>query len=132
MLITQNVPNLINGVSQQAKSLRYPSQCEEQVNYLPSVLRGLSKRPPSNHVKQIASADLLSGNYGVHKIRGSDGLYYQALLGNGAMKVFDLAGTEQPVTAPSGWGYLNCSDPAKQLRTLTVADYTFILNTTKV
>lgn len=131
MLISQNVPNLINGVSQQAEAVRFPSQCVEQVNYYPTVLRGLSKRPPTNHVKELAASDILSGSYGVHRIDRSPTERFTLFLGNGALKVYDLTGTERSVSAPSGWAYLNCTDPATQLRTLTVADYTFVLNTTK-
>lgn len=132
MLISQNVPNLIGGVSQQSESTRFPSQCVEQINYYATILRGLSKRPPTNHVKEVAAADLFGGVYGVHKIDRSSGERFNLVLGNGQLKVFDLAGNERTVATPDGLGYLACSDPLTQLRTLTVADYTFVLNTTKV
>lgn len=132
MLLTENVPNLIGGVSQQAEALRYPSQCVEQENFYPTVLRGLSKRPPTTHVRTMATGDVLGGNYTVKKIEPVVGLNYFLFLGDGALKVYDLAGTEQTVVAPSGYGYLDCDDPTKQLRTLTVKDYTFIVNTSKV
>lgn len=133
MLISQNVPNLVGGVSQQAEGLRYPSQCVEQINFYPTLLRGLSKRPPTNHVKELSVGDLFSGNYASHAIApATNGLNYLALLGSGAVSVYDLAGTLQSVSAPGGYDYLTCPDPATQLRALTVADYTFIINTTKV
>lgn len=132
MLLSQNIPNLINGVSQQADALRYPSQCIEQINFFPTVLRGQSKRPPTTHVKELSAADVLSSAYAVHKIDRSSGERFELLIGSGGIKVFDLLGNEKTVTAPSGWGYLSCADPATQLRALTVADYTFILNTTQV
>lgn len=132
MLVSQNTPNLINGVSQQADALRYPSQCVEQVNFYPTILRGLAKRPPTQHVKVLTGGDYYSGYYGVHKIERSASERFQLLLANGAMKVFDLDGNEKTVTpVGSAMSYLACSDPIKSLRTLTVADYTFILNKEK-
>ena len=44
-LISQSIPNLINGVSQQPPSLRLNTQAELQENGLSSVVTGLSKRP---------------------------------------------------------------------------------------
>lgn len=43
-LINQTIPNLINGVSQQAPTIRLPNQCEEMINGVARVSGGLSKR----------------------------------------------------------------------------------------
>lgn len=51
------VPNLINGVSQQADALRFPSQVEEQENVLASILRGAIKRPPTVLVAALDPAE---------------------------------------------------------------------------
>lgn len=132
MLLSQNVPNLIAGVSQQAEGLRYPSQCVEQVNYHPTILRGLSKRPPTNHVKELSGSDVMGGSYGTHAIDRSLTERFIAALGNGAVRVWDLDGNEKTIIPSFGaLSYLNCANPAEELRTLTVADYTFVLNTTK-
>ena len=52
-LVAVNVPNFISGVSQQADSLRFPSQAEESVNAYPSLVEGLTKRPPTEHVAKL-------------------------------------------------------------------------------
>ncbi len=46
MLVSDSVPSLINGVSQQPPSLRLPSQVGEQINAHSSEVDGLRKRPP--------------------------------------------------------------------------------------
>lgn len=133
MLLSQAVPNLINGVSQQAEALRFPAQCAEQENFFPTVLRGLSKRPPTNHVKVLSGADFITGyQCAAHKIDRSAEHRYQAYIGSSGIRVFDLEGNEKTVNAPGGYGYLAGGDPTKDIRTLPVADYTFVLNTTKV
>ena len=43
--VSTTVPNLVQGVSQQAPSLRFNGQCEEQTNAVGSVIKGLIKRP---------------------------------------------------------------------------------------
>ncbi|WP_456237727.1 phage nozzle protein [Marinobacter similis] len=44
-LVSQDIPNLVGGVSQQAPSLRLPTQCSEQINCWNSVVEGLMPRP---------------------------------------------------------------------------------------
>ena len=52
-LITEQISNLINGVSQQPPSLRLASQCEVQENGMVTIAEGLKKRPPLENVKKI-------------------------------------------------------------------------------
>jgi hypothetical protein len=52
-LITEQISNLINGVSQQPPSLRLASQGEVQENGLVTVAEGLKKRPPLEHVTKL-------------------------------------------------------------------------------
>ena len=51
--ISTTIQNLLNGVSQQADSQRFPSQAEEQINGLSSPVLGLSKRNPTEHITKI-------------------------------------------------------------------------------
>jgi hypothetical protein len=46
-LLNSSVPNLLNGVSQQADALRNPTNCAEQINAYPSPVEGLMKRHPT-------------------------------------------------------------------------------------
>ena len=52
-LVSKNIPNLINGVSQQPPALRLETQGEVQENGLSDVVDGLKKRPPTVFKKQF-------------------------------------------------------------------------------
>ena len=54
-LITEQISNLINGVSQQPPSLRLASQCETQENGLITVAEGLKKRPPLEFIAKLSN-----------------------------------------------------------------------------
>jgi len=129
--ISTSVPNLINGVSQQPASLRYPSQCEEQINALSSVTEGLIKRPPTNHIARLI--ENFSGDALIHTINRDVSERYVVVVESGAVKVFDTElGEEQTVTtSTSAASYLTCGDPRADLKAVTVADYTFLLNRTQ-
>ena len=52
-LVSKNIPNLINGVSQQPPALRLGTQGEAQENGLSDVVDGLKKRPPTEFLKTL-------------------------------------------------------------------------------
>jgi len=52
-LINTTIQNLLNGVSQQADSQRFPSQAQEQINGLSSPVEGLSKRYPTEYISKV-------------------------------------------------------------------------------
>ena len=56
-LVSKNIPNFINGVSQQPPSLRLESQAEVQENGFSDVVDGLKKRPPTQYVKKLLKVD---------------------------------------------------------------------------
>lgn len=51
--ISTTIQNLLNGVSQQADSQKFPSQAQEQINGMSSPVTGLSKRNPTEHIAKI-------------------------------------------------------------------------------
>jgi len=51
--ITTTYPDLTGGVSQQPAATRLPNQCEEQINAVPSMIEGLVKRNPTEHVSRV-------------------------------------------------------------------------------
>jgi hypothetical protein len=128
MLISQSIPNLANGVSQQPFTLRLASQAEAQENGLSTTSQGLRKRPPTKHLKKILSGSFT--NSFIHTINRDENERYVVVITNGDLKVFDLAGNEKTVTFPSGKTYLNAADPTNSFRAVTVADYTFLVNKT--
>lgn len=55
------IPNLLNGVSQQPDNLRFNTQAAVQENMYSSIVDGLSKRPPTEHVGKITTSDQDAG-----------------------------------------------------------------------
>ncbi len=125
-LISSSIPNFVNGVSQQPYTLRLVSQGEVQENGLSTVSQGLKKRPPTQHLKKIQNTPL--GNCFIHTINRDLTERYVAVITNGDLKVYDIAGNEQTVNFPNGKGYLSAPTPAEQFAAVTVADYTFLVN----
>lgn len=132
-LITLPIPNMLNGVSQQPDQVRFPTQGEIQENGYSSVVDGLSKRYPTEHVGLVISGTV--GSCKVHAINRDDAEQYIVVVRDNDIKVFDENGVAQTVTYGSGaQAYLDIAtglDPAKVFKLVTVADYTFVLNTTK-
>ncbi|WP_145997645.1 phage nozzle protein [Raoultella ornithinolytica] len=129
-LVGQEIKNLIGGISQQPDNLRFPEQCEEQINGFSSETDGLQKRPPSKFIKCMAA----QGTYGskplVHFInRDATEQYYVVFTGNNIYTV-DLAGNQRTVSGDKS--YVTTSNPRDDLRCITIADYTFIINKKKV
>lgn len=136
-LVTSSIPNLINGVSQQPYILRDPSQAETQVNALSSVVEGLRKRPPSafEFVAAEDGTELAKNPRTLvsHVINRDDSEQYQVLFSGTDIRVFDINTRDQVNVAFSDKtrDYLSCVNPRRDLRAMTVGDYTFILNRTK-
>lgn len=137
MLISSNIPNLVNGVSQQPSALRLPSQCEELINGLPTVAKGLRKRPPTKHLanlyytKKDGSAIQNPLLVSTHLINRSATERFFAEVRDGQVRVFGLDGAEQNVVmAPGSAAYL-AGAAHINVKFLTVNDYTFVVNTGK-
>ena len=156
-LVSGAIPNLINGVSQQPPSLRLPTQGEIQENGLSSVVRGLEKRPGTQHISEIDTSFTDSTAF-IHTIQRDEEEAYVAVLSDQSIKVFDLVGKYAPyhatntTTAQAGneipvfkntnkdaltsteTGYLTVPSDSTAQATFgatTVADFTFLLNRSK-
>lgn len=132
-LVTLPIPNMLNGVSQQPDQLRFPTQGDVQENGYSSVVDGLAKRYPTEHVGKLINGAV--GSCKVHVINRDDAEQYVVIVRDNAISVYDENGVAQNVTYGSGaQAYLDLDsgvDPAKVFKLLTVADYTFVVNTTK-
>lgn len=128
--VTGTIPNLINGVSQQAATLRLPSQGSITTNYYPTIVDGLTPRPRTDFLARLL-VDLPEGTFCQFILRDKTEKYVFAIYPNGTLKVWDLEGMEKTVTN-SGSSYLTATNPEQEYRALTVADYTFIVNKKKV
>lgn len=126
-IISTTIPNLVNGISQQPFALRLASQAEEQVNGYSTVVEGLRKRPGTRHIKRLPPS--VSSTAYLHTINRDPTERYLVVVTNGDLKVFDLMGNEKLVNFPNGKGYLTTTNARDGFRCVTVADYTFVLNT---
>lgn len=133
MLVTRQIPALWNGVSQQPDPVRAPSQLEAQLNCTSTVVDGVRKRNPTEHIAKVTGDRL--GTALLHTINRDTQERYQVIVTPSGIRVFDLEGNEKTVTAPLGWDYLELPagiDSRNGYVLMTVADFTFVLNKTKV
>jgi len=130
-LISSNIPNLINGVSQQPPSLRLGSQAEEQINGLSDVVTGLTKRPPTEHLGTIIG-DLSTSK--IHTYKRDDSEQYTVMVSDGAIRVVDENGVELDVELAEGadYSYITGINAKEDIRITSVSDFNFILNTKKI
>lgn len=143
-LITEQISNLINGVSQQPPSLRLASQCEVQENGMVTIAEGLKKRPPLEHVAKITNKTDTDAK--VHFIDRSETERFVLVLASDQfdaafssdftgtqIELTDLSGNSQSISGDTGDAltYITTNDARDNLRLFTVADYTFLLNKSK-
>ncbi len=148
-LVSTSIPNLLNGVSQQPSSLRQVTQGETQTNALSSVIDGLIKRPPTEHLAKVKTSSV--SNAAIHLIDRGVGKRHILVVETNAstpsvtLNMFDVAGNSIPVKDANGNTisginytgslgintYLGATNAQTDLEFLTVADFTFILNNKK-
>jgi hypothetical protein len=127
-LVSDTIPNLVNGVSQQPAALRLASQCEVSENAYHSIVEGEKKRAPTHHIAKLVDSGLIGDVY-VHTINRDAEERYKVLLVDGALLVFDLAGEEKGVAVTNAAApYLTTPTPSQSFRAITVQDHTFIIN----
>lgn len=130
-LISFSTPSLVSGVSQQPDPLRFSTQAEKQENAYSSIVDGLTKRAPTNHLAQMVSGSTYD-SCKVHPINRDTSERYLVLYKQNEVKVWDIvANTERTVYGPGqstpDFSYINQLDVSR-LRSVTVADTTFICN----
>ena len=139
-LITNDVPNMIGGVSQQPDSMRLVNQCEAQENAISNAVEGLTKRPPTEHIKELLASP--NDNLFIHHVnRDVNEQYFVVCDGDNdatTLKVFQLDGTEVTVNYDTESGapetaqsYLTTTNPRNSLKATTIGDVTFLVNTEK-
>lgn len=129
-LYTQSIKNLKGGISQQPDILRFQDQGEEQVNAWSSESGGLQKRPPSVFKKRISTVAGIPDNSKFHLVNRDEQEQYYLVFTGATVRAFTLDGVE--VTVSGSTSYLSTSKPQEDIRVVTVADYTFIVNRSKV
>lgn len=130
-LYSQSIKNLVSGISQQAPIQRYAEQLEEQSNGLSTESTGLQKRPPTIFIKKLMDAIPNNVQPLVHFIDRDVNEKYIVYIFNNNIRIFDFEGNEKTVNIKNDADYINTDKPKDELRLVTIADYTFIVNTTK-
>ncbi len=153
-LISNNIPNLINGVSQQPPSLRLASQAEEQINGLSDVVTGLRKRPPTEHTNilrkgspggsALTTTELNRSFF--HTYKRSDTEQFSVIYDptNVKMRVYDIEGKLRYESGVGSWdsngGLIAANSDSlsylsgltkEQIAATSVADATFFVNKTQ-
>jgi hypothetical protein len=130
-LISKTIANLLNGVSQQPPSIRNPTQCEVQENYLSDVTQGNCHRPHTTFLETLASLGASPARPHFHDIDKGPGSRYKVMITDGDLKVFDMeTGEEKTVNFPDGKAYLAADNPYQNFQCLTIGERTFVLNKT--
>ena len=126
-VVSRAIPTLLRGISQAADSTKQPDHADIQDNANSSPVRGLVKRSGTQFVTTLSSSTV--GNVHIQTINRDINERYVAIFSNGNVKVYELDGTELTVNKPDGTSYLNTSDPRSVIKTVTIADFTFVVNT---
>jgi len=129
-LVSRSIPTLLRGVSQGSESTKQADHADIQDNANSDPVLGLTKRSGSQFVSSLISTGQPIATTHVRMINRDVNERYVVLLATNNVRVFELDGTELTVNKPDGVNYLNCTNPRLQLKTITIADFTFIVNTT--
>ena len=132
------IPSLVQGISKQAESVRHPGQCEDAVNINFNIVDGARKRRGTKFLGQDAVGAYEGVQYRMHRIERDDAEEYAIVYGEGYLKILDvnsgILATPTDVAHPDSGtmasSYLG-TGRADRLRFVTIADSTFIVNTTK-
>jgi len=126
-IISRAIPTLLRGISQSSDALKQPDHADIQDNADSNPVLGLTKRSGFQYVTALSSSTL--GNVHIQTINRDLNERYVAVFSNGDVKVYELDGTEKTVNKPDGTAYLNTSTPRSVMKTVTIADFTFVVNT---
>ena len=126
-VVSRAIPTLLRGISQAADSTKQADHADIQDNANSNPVLGLTKRSGTQFLTTLSSSTV--GNVHIQTINRDINERYVAIFSNGNVKVYDIDGTEKTVTKPDGTNYLNTSTPRSVIKTVTIADYTFVVNT---
>lgn len=118
-LVSQNVPHLLDGISQLPANLRKTSEGTAQVNGYDNPGRGKQKRPPVDLVRKLGAVITGLDTAFMHTISRDTTERYHVVIANGDLQVFDVVtGLSQPVSFPNGKTYLTVNPPAPRSVTI--------------
>ena len=142
-LINTSLPNLIQGVSQQPDATRFSGQCDDQVNFMSSVVDGLTKRNGTRFVKKLFSTNsAISADSFVHFVNRSETERYVLIHDGNKFHAYNVLSGEEATINDATGGFTPAADsyldipssvgtPRGLLRASTVSDGTFLVNRAK-
>lgn len=132
--VTQTIPNLSQGISQQPDEYKVPGQVSDMTNALPDVTQGLLKRPAGKFVASLSDGTNNSTSNGkwFHYYRDENEQYIGQIAQNGVVKMWDcLTGAEKTVVDGIGNNNYLTHTGDEDIQTLTLNDFTYINNRSK-
>jgi hypothetical protein len=126
--ISQKLPNLVGGVSQQPDSVKFSNQLRSCDNFLPDFTTGLNKRPGLQAKGKLANA-AANGTW-FHIFRDNNERYIFQFSKAGVLKIWDAnSGLQQTVNSVAAESITYATHASfTDLDILQVNDYTFVLN----
>ena len=129
--VTQTIPNLSQGISQQPDEYKVPGQVTNLINALPDVTEGLVKRPAGKFVASLSDGTNNSTTNGkwFHYYRDENEQYIGQIAQNGVIKMWDcLTGAEKTIVNGIGNNTYLTHTGDEDIQTLTLNDFTYINN----
>ena len=129
--ITQTIPALTAGISQQPDENKIPGQVKDMVNAFPDVTQGLLKRPAGKFVASLSDGSNNSTTNGkwFHYYRDENEQYIGQIAQNGVIKMWDcLTGAEKTVVNGIGNNTYLTHTNDEDIQTLTLNDFTYLNN----
>ena len=129
--VSQKIPNLLGGVSQQPDSLKLPGQTRQCTNVLPDPTYGLLKRPGLKLVSSLTGAT--TGGRWFSIFRDANEKYIGQFATDGTLRMWDaLTGAVKTVNAiaTAAKAYI-ANVSTEDFEMLQVSDYNFVLNRSK-
>lgn len=131
-MATQQIPNLVQGVSQQAVQQRRDTQCAVQFDCVNSVLEGAIARPPFEYVGRLSTLTDLAEAFFYELSRGDENYLVGVGLAETPFAINLTTALECSVTWGSPDAYLDTATgfyfPKDQFRAQAIQDVVFLIN----
>jgi hypothetical protein len=136
--ISQRIPNFLGGVSQQADEKMLLGQVKEALNAYPDITLGMLKRPGGKFLGKLSglTANTADTSAWFSILQSATEKYIARVSSAGVPSIWNLlTGQTATINYPTGKqasieSYLTATD-YRSIKTLTINDYTYILNTEK-
>lgn len=136
--VSQRIPNFLGGVSQQADEKMLLGQVKEAINCYPDITLGMLKRPGGKFIGKLSGLAYNTADNAAwfSVLQSATDKYIASVSSAGVLSVWNLlTGQTATINYPTGKqasivSYLTATD-YRSIKTLTINDYTYILNTEK-